>query len=120
MNENGAKDRQTLFVSLEPRSYSEVIGYTIEALRPRLAVEVVQPDSLCSEVERVSPEIVLCSRPYRDCGGSPGSYWVEYYPYAEPPAEPVRVNGEGSGLVNVEINDLLMLVDHAETLHGSS
>lgn len=110
----------TLLVSLEPRSYSEVIGYTIEAMRPRLAVEVVQPDSLCSEVKRVSPEIVLCSKPYCNCESSSGTYWVEYYPYAEPPVETIRVNGEGSGLVDVEIKDLLELVDRAEAFHDDS
>lgn len=119
MENKGTDGQLTLLVSLEPRAYSEVIGYTIEAMRPQLAVEIVQPDSLCSEVERMEPEIVLCSESYCNCDTSFAPYWLEYYPYAEVPVETVRVNGKGSGLVNVEMKDLIDLVDRAEAFIDS-
>lgn len=120
MNDVGKEHRLTLLVSLEPRAYSEVIGYTIGAMRPRLDVEVVEPDSLYSEVENASPEIVLCSKPYCGRNHNSGPYWVEYYPYAERPGETIRVNGRRSRMVNVEMDDLLDLVDRATAFHCSS
>lgn len=111
--------RLKLLVSLEPRAYSEVIGATIDALRPHLEVRVVPPEALCQEVARETPEMVLCSQPLRVCSDALKPYWVEYQPYAEPPHEIVFVNGEGAGMTNVEMDDLLDLVDRGGSLHGS-
>ena len=113
MTDTEKDDRMTLFVSLEPRAYSEVIGHTIGVMRPRLEVEVVEPDSLRSEVERENPEIVLCSKPYHGYNHGSGPYWLEYYPYAERPNDTIRINGKRSGMTDVEMNDLLELVDRA-------
>lgn len=114
MKNKRREDRLTLLVSLEPRAYSEVIGYTIGAMRPLLAVKVVEPDWLCSEVEITNPDIVLCSQPYCGCENGSGPYWLEYYPYAESPGENILVNGTSSGMADIEIDDLLKIVDRAE------
>lgn len=120
MNDTTTDNQLVLLVSLEPRAYSEAIGCTIEALRPQLRVKVVQSEILCSEVERLTPEIVLCSEPFCSCGEDFKPYWVEYRPYAEPPAETVRINGKRSGLVNIEIGDFLTLIDRAEESYRST
>ncbi len=119
MNDTQTNPRLRLIVSLEPRAYSEVIGATIEALRPNLEVEVVSLEALCRELVRLSPQMVLCSQPSRVGGGTLTPYWIEYQPYAEPPREIVFVNGEGTGMTNVEMDDLLDLVDRGAFLYAS-
>lgn len=44
-----------VLIAIEPRAYSQTIGYTVRALRPRYAVEVLDPDLLGAEVERHPP-----------------------------------------------------------------
>lgn len=113
--DGGAWESPVVLVSLLPRSYSETIGEVIGVMRPGITVLVVDPDDLARQVERLSPALVLCSQPYEAARGGerpPSSTsWVEYYPYAEPPEDEIRVDGMSSGQRAVELSDLLALVD---------
>ena len=61
--------------AIEPRSYRQVIGQAVRAMRPRL-----------------EPDVVFANVP--EDGEEPGpSAWVEFRPYEEPPAR-VRLAGE--------------------------
>jgi hypothetical protein len=50
-------------VAIEPRAYRDAIGRVVGDLRPSLDVRVVQPEELGGEVERLAPQLVLCSGP---------------------------------------------------------
>ena len=107
-----------VLIAIEPRSYRQVIGRTIQALRPHVEVVVLDPDTLGVGVTRLEPDLVFADRP--DTFGPEGgptrrSAWVEFRPYEEPPAR-VRMAGRRRELGEVELSDLLSLVDEAEGL----
>lgn len=113
-NGGGTEESPVVLVSLQPHSYSDTIGQVIGTLRPGLTVRVVPPSELAEQVPLLRPDLVLCSQP-DTAGGERASStsWVEYYPYAEPPEDEIRINGRGSGQRAVELSDLLALVDRA-------
>lgn len=103
-----------VIVAIEPRSYRQVIGQTIQALRPHVEVMVLEPSTLRAGVERLDPGLVFGNRP--DPSAPHGrSAWVEFLPYEEPPAR-VCLGGRRWELEAVELEDLLSLVDEAEEL----
>ena len=99
---------------IEPRSYREVIGEAIRGLRPHLEVVIVEPDALEPEMERLDPELVICSQPsIAAANGRPA--WIEFRPYDQPAAR-IYVGGLHLELEEVELEDLLAAVDEAERL----
>jgi hypothetical protein len=105
-----------VLMAIEPRSYRQVIGRTIQALRPHIEVVVLAPDTLEAGVARLGPGLVFADRPDEACApnGRPAA-WVEFRPYEEPPAR-VRLAGRTWELEEVELSDLLSIVDEAEEL----
>lgn len=101
--------RFTLLVALQPRSYSEVIGYTIRVMCLYLKVEVVESDPLHQVVQRMTPHLILCSQPKPAILN--GQYpWIEYLPYDEPTA--LRIDGQRREMGrSIELNDLLEVID---------
>ena len=99
-----------IIVALELRFYSEVIGYAIQEMRPSLLVEVVSPDALHEEVERLEPRIILCSQP-KPTTLTGRCVWIEYRrPYDEPTV--LRINGQRREVGrSIELNDLLAAID---------
>ena len=103
-----------VLIAIEPRSYRQVIGQTIQALRPHVEVVVLEPSTLEAGVARLKPELVFADRP--DVSAPTGRpAWVEFRPYEEPPAR-VRMAGRTRELGEVELSDLLSIVDEAEEL----
>jgi hypothetical protein len=102
-----------VLIAIEPRSYRQVIGRTIQALRPHIEVVVLDPDTLEAGVARLEPELVFANRPTSSSSGGPA--WVEFRPYEEPPAR-VCLFGRRWELSEVELSDLLSIVDEAEEL----
>jgi len=105
-----------LIVAIEPRSYRQVIGQAIRALRPHVKVTILEPDTLRAGVRRLKPELVFAGLP--DTFGASGkatgrSAWVEFRPYEHPPAK-VCLGGRRWELEEVELSDLLSVVDEAE------
>ncbi len=103
-----------VLIAIEPRSYRQVIGRTIQALRPHIEVVVLDPDTLGAGVARLEPDLVFADRPAAS-SSSGGPAWVEFRPYEEPPAR-VRLAGRTWELEAVELSDLLSIVDEAEEL----
>ena len=100
--------------AIEPRSYRQVMGQAIQALRPHVEVVVLDPETLETAVARLDPDLVFANRP--EGGEAPGrAAWVEFRPYEEPPAR-VRLAGRTWELEEVDLPDLLSIVDHAEEL----
>ncbi len=103
-----------VLIALEPRSYRQVIGQTIQALRPHVEVVVLEPGTLEAGVARLEPDLVFADRP--DASAPTGSpAWVEFRPYEEPPAR-VRLGGKRWELEEVDLSDLLAIVDRTEEL----
>ena len=107
-----------LVVAIEPRSYRQVIGEAIKALRPHVEVTVLEPGTLGAGVRRLEPELVFADQP--DTFGPEGGFtgrpaWVESRPYEEPPAR-VCLAGRRWELEVVELSDLLSIVDQTEEL----
>jgi hypothetical protein len=103
-----------VLIAIEPRSYRQVIGQTIQALRPHIEVVVLDPGTLEAGVARLEPDLVFADRPAAS-SSSGGPAWVEFRPYEEPPAR-VRLAGRRWELGEVELSDLLSIVDEAEGL----
>ena len=107
-----------VLIAIEPRSYRQVIGRAIQALRPHIEVVVLEPSTLGAGVTRLDPDLVFADRPDTfGPGGGPTrrSAWVEFRPYEEPPAR-VCLAGRTWELEEVELSDLLSIVDEAEEL----
>ena len=103
-----------VLVAIEPRSYRQVIGQVIQALRPHVEVVVLEPSTLLAGVTRLQPGLVFANRPDTFAPNG-GPAWVEVLPYEEPPAR-VCLAGRRWELEAVELEDLLSLVDEAEEL----
>ena len=117
--EGGEREKSVLqvMVSIQPRCYGEAIGRAMGELGPHLSVRIVEAEDLAERVRRLDADVVLCSQPRpgafaREDGGA-GPLWVEYYPYAEPPEEELRVDGRATGKRALELEDLLALLDGA-------
>ncbi len=104
-----------VLIAIEPRAYSQTIGYTVMALRPRYAVEVLDPDLLGAEVECRPPDLVLSSLPRPVASDEGPTTWVRFRPYAQP-SEQLSVNDRHLSLESVEFDDLLSILDEAESL----
>ncbi len=103
-----------VLIAIEPRSYRQVIGRTIQSLRPHIEVVVLDPDTLEAGVARLDPDLVFADRP--DASAPTGRpAWVEFRPYEEPPAR-ARLAGRSWELSEVDLSDLLSIVDEAEGL----
>src|SRR4028119_507560 len=105
--------RMVVLIAIEPRSYRQVIGRTIQALRPHVEVVVLDPNTRGAGCARVDPDLVFASRPASSSSGGPA--WVEFRPYEEPPAR-VCLAGRMWELEEVELSDLLSIVDRTEEL----
>jgi hypothetical protein len=103
-----------VLIAIEPRSYRQVIGRAMQALRPHIEVVVLDPDTLEAGVARLGPDLVFADRPAAS-SSSGGPAWVEFRPYEEPPAR-VWLAGRTWELEEVELSDLLSIVDEAEEL----
>ena len=77
-------------------------------------MEVLDSDLLGAELERRPPDLVLCSLP-RPITSDEGPTWVQFRPYARP-KEQISVNDRRLGLESVEFDDLLSILDEAESL----
>ena len=103
-----------VIVAIEPRSYRQAIGRTIQALRPHVEVIILEPGTLRAGVTRLNPELV-----FADCPDAffptARSAWVEFRPYEQPPAR-ICLGGLRRELEEVELENLLSLVDETEEL----
>ncbi len=100
-------------VTIEPRSYREVIGEAIQDLRPHHDVVIVESGALEMEVSRLDPELVVASQPNTvEPTGRPA--WVEFRPYDQRTA--ICLDGEYSENASPELAELLSVVDETERL----
>lgn len=75
---------------------------------------IVEPGALDLEIERLAPQMVICSRlTYAVETGCLA--WVELYPDQDSLAR-VGIEGESDTIVGIELVDILSIVDRAESL----
>ena len=108
------RSKMRILVSFEPeyRAYQGAIAASIRILRPHAEVQTTMPDALGEEVERLDPELVICTRPNTvDPGRRPA--WVVL---PTDPTQPARIciGGRYSERANPTVEVLLGIVDEVE------
>jgi hypothetical protein len=102
---NGAR----VLVACELKSYREAIASAFRVLRPDVEVFEVEEEDLDREVERLAPDLVVCSRLSERVKGRVPN-WVELYP-GFGSRSVVSLRGERSTFEEIELSDLLSIVD---------
>lgn len=84
-------------------------------VRPRAEVATARTDDLPDALERLEPDLVICSRP--DAGY--GAAWIEL---SMEPGEPsrVRVGEHRSEIVNPPLDFILSVVDEVGRMSGAT
>lgn len=107
-----------ILVANEPRSYREAIASTLRALRPNVGVTEVEPEALDREVERLRPDLVVCSNLTTKVEELAPA-WIVLYP-GDNPVGMISTAGELSTITNIELNNLLSVVDQVADLSSSN
>lgn len=107
--ETRKEDSTILLVALEPRSYSQAIGWAIAALRPALSVRVVEPQDLVEETARFRPRLVLCSRK-KHPSALAATGWIEYH-FSDYGPPTVIVNDRREKTPALDLYDMLALIE---------
>ncbi|QIN81280.1 hypothetical protein GBA63_00585 [Rubrobacter tropicus] len=103
--------RPRVLLANEPRSYRQAIAGALQALRPDVEFEEIEPETLDAEVVRRGPQLVICSRATRAVQAAAPS-WVELYAdYGT--ISSVSIHLERTTVEGMEISDLLQIVDRA-------
>ena len=105
-----------ILVSFEPEylAYQGAIAASIRILRPLTEVQTTTPNALGEEVERLDPELVICTRPNTvDPGGRIA--WVELSLESTRPSK-VCVGGRHSEPTNPTLEVMLEVIDEIEKL----
>lgn len=102
-------DFAKVIVANEFRTYREAIAHAIESLNPDVEVLVVDPVALDREVERLRPEVVICSR-VTPVVESSVSTWVEL-PTNQDLHSRVSVRDETTTVETMRLDDLLALLE---------
>ena len=98
----------------EPRAYREGIAAVIGQLRPTVEVETVEPSALDESIERLSPDMVICSKATEMLKGRV-KVWVELYP-ENGALSIANIGGRRMEYTEIQLPDLLSIVDKAEEL----
>jgi hypothetical protein len=102
---NGAR----VLVACELKSYREAIASAFRVLLPGVEVFEVEEEDLDREVERLAPDLVVCSRLSQRVEVRV-PYWVELYPGCGSWSV-VSQRSERSTFEEIELSDLLSIVD---------
>jgi hypothetical protein len=97
----------------EYRAYREVIAAGIGTLRPGIVVTAIGLDRLEGELERLDPQVVVCSRPGGSAEAEGRLAWVEL---SLDPTGPTKISfgGRRSESTNPTLETLLAVIDEAE------
>src|SRR5918998_756414 len=101
-----------VLVALELQSYRQALAGAFRELRPDVEVFEVEKKDLDREVERLGPDLVVCSRLTARVENHTPS-WVELYPN-HGACSVVSVLGERSTVEEIQLSDLLSIIDRTE------
>ena len=102
-------DGARILVACELKSYRESIASAFRVLRPGVEVFEIEEEDLDREVERLAPDLVVCSRLSQRVEVRVPN-WVELYPGCGSRSV-VSQRGERSTFEEIELSDLLSIVD---------
>lgn len=100
-----------VLIANEPRSYREAFAEALRLMRPGAEIFEAEAGDLDREVERLRPDVVLCSNISPAVENMVES-WILLYPENEPLVM-VSTAGELSTVSDVDLNDIVALVDRA-------
>lgn len=103
-----------ILISNEFESYREALAEAFRAFYPDLEVYEAESHDLDRKVERLRPELVVCSR-VTALVRKTVPIWVELHPDCAS-VSTVSVSGRRQEIENLELQDLLELVDQAKAL----
>jgi hypothetical protein len=103
-----------ILVSNELQSYREAIAEAFRTSYPDLDVFEAEPHDVDRKVERIRPDLLVCSH-VTPVVKSNVPVWVELYPECAS-LSVVSVSGRRKGIENIELPDLLSLAEQAKTL----
>jgi hypothetical protein len=107
-----------VLVGNEPRTYREVLATALQELRPTTVVALIDPEELEAEIANQRPSLVICSRLTAEIRRA-ARVWLLLYPNGE--GRSVFGTGDHEQhIASADLNTLLMLVDHAAALTGTS
>ena len=101
-----------VLVASELQSYRQALAAAFRGLRPGVEVFEVEEEDLDREVERLGPDLVVCSRLTPRIEDRAPS-WVVLYP-SHRAHSVVSVLGERSTLEEIQLSDLLSIIDRME------
>lgn len=110
VEESLVADIRVLVVS-EPRAYREVMAAALRSVRPSAIVDLGDPDTLESDVLRLHPHLVVCSRLLRSVDWTYD--WILVYPHGGEGGL-MSVGGELVPLNTVDFPLLLSVVDKVQ------
>ncbi len=106
-----------ILISIEPRSYGQVVGSAIQLLRPHLEVVVVEPEDFVPEAERLRPELLLSHLRGSEIPSGRVKAWIELsVEHGRPSA--ACVDGSIKVLADPNLDDVLSIVEEAEQRFG--
>lgn len=98
----------------EPRSYREAIALALKAARPYAEVVTTEPETLDTEVKRLVPQLVICSRVTAFVEAEV-PVWVELYS-DHGPNSTVSFGGKRSAVIGMELEDLFHIFDRTRSI----
>jgi hypothetical protein len=101
-----------VLVALELQSYRQALATAFRELRPDVEVFEAKKEDLDREVERLGPDLVVCSRLTARVEDHTPS-WVELYPN-HGARSVVSVLGKRSTVEEIHLSDLLSIIDRAD------
>lgn len=104
-------NRSRVLVACQLRSYREAISAAFRVLRPDIEVFEAEEEDLDREVDRLDPDVVVCSQLTARVEARTLN-WVELYPRCGS-LSVVNIGGERSTIEEIQLSDLLSIVDSA-------
>ncbi len=105
-----------ILVVNEPRAYRTALAPALRGLRPGAEVTSLEPEAIDREIERLAPDLVICSRATEAVRNTALS-WIELHPGGGPESV-ISVRGRRSKVSGLDLAGILAIVDETERLLG--
>ena len=107
--EFGQRRRTLMLIANQPRSYRQVISAALQALEPDIEVITTEPEVLEREVERLAPDLVICSQATETVRNADLS-WIDLYPGGSNHAV-IGVRGRRRRVSEPTLDDIFAVID---------
>ena len=108
--------RVRILVANEPRAYRTALAPALQGLRPGAEVTSLEPEAIDREIERLAPDLVICSRATEAVRNMALS-WIELHPDGAPQSV-ISVRGQRSKVPGLDLAGILATIDETERLLG--